>query len=74
MLGTDRPLFGDRDKTIHDDVMEISKERRKGYRWFSDRPSRALQEYHRWKAAHPLAAAYDPQPAFVVRGERSRFR
>jgi PelA/Pel-15E family pectate lyase len=54
MIGTDRPLFGDRDKTIHDDVMEISKERRKGYSWFGDRPSRALQEYARWKQAHPI--------------------
>ena len=52
-LGTDRPLFGDRDKTIHDDVMEISKERRKGYSWFGDKPSRALQEYNRWKDTHP---------------------
>jgi PelA/Pel-15E family pectate lyase len=54
MLGTDRPIFGDRDKTIHDDVMEISKERRKGYSWFGDKPSRALQEYHRWKDTHPI--------------------
>jgi PelA/Pel-15E family pectate lyase len=53
-LGTDRPLFGDRDKTIHDDVMEISKERRKGYSWFGDKPSRALQEYRRWKDLHPI--------------------
>ena len=43
MIGTDRPLFGDRDKTIHDDVMDISKERRKGYSWFGDKPGRALQ-------------------------------
>jgi len=33
-LKTDRPIFGDRDKTIHDDVSEISKERRNGYSWF----------------------------------------
>ena len=53
-LGTDRPLFGDRDKSIHDDVMEISKERRKGYGWFGDKPSRAVQEYRRWKDTHPI--------------------
>jgi PelA/Pel-15E family pectate lyase len=57
MLGTERPIFGDRDKRIHDDVMEISKERRKGYSWFGDRPRRTLQEYRRWKDAHPLTAA-----------------
>jgi PelA/Pel-15E family pectate lyase len=56
-IGTDRPLFGDRDKTIHDDVMEISKERRKGYSWFGDKPSRALQEYRRWKDSHPMPKA-----------------
>jgi PelA/Pel-15E family pectate lyase len=56
-IGTDRPLFGDRDKTIHDDVMEISKERRKGYGWFGDNPSRALKEYNRWKDLHPMPKA-----------------
>ena len=56
-IGTDRPLFGDRDKTIHDDVMEISKERRKGYSWYGDKPSRALQEYRRWKDSHPMPKA-----------------
>jgi PelA/Pel-15E family pectate lyase len=53
-LGTDRPIFGDRDKTIHDDVMEISKERRKGYSWFGDNPARALREYRRWKDTHQI--------------------
>jgi PelA/Pel-15E family pectate lyase len=49
-IGTDRPIFGDRDKTIHDDVRELSKERRNGYSWFSARPQRALDEYARWRA------------------------
>ena len=35
-IGTDRPLFGDRDKTIHDDVNEISQERRNGYSWYGE--------------------------------------
>ncbi len=30
-IGTDKPIFGDRDKTIRDDVNEISRERRNGY-------------------------------------------
>jgi PelA/Pel-15E family pectate lyase len=55
MIGTDRPLFGDRDKTIHDNVMDISKERRRGYSWFSERPSRMLEAYRRWKETHPPA-------------------
>ncbi len=52
-LGTDRPIFGDRDLTIHDDVAEISLERRNGYGWFGDGPKRALDHYTKWARAHP---------------------
>jgi PelA/Pel-15E family pectate lyase len=52
-LGSDRPLFGDRDRTIHDDVSGISKERRNGYAWFGDTPKRALAHYARWAKQHP---------------------
>jgi PelA/Pel-15E family pectate lyase len=54
-IGSDRPLFGDRDKTIHDDVNQISKERRNGYAWFGDGPKRALDQYRTWARAHPRA-------------------
>lgn len=54
-IGSDRPLFGDRDKTIHDDVNQISKERRNGYAWFGDGPKRALDLYRTWAQAHPVA-------------------
>jgi PelA/Pel-15E family pectate lyase len=50
-MGTDRPLFGDRDRTIHDRVDEISKERRAGYSWYGDGARRALQHYERWEKA-----------------------
>lgn len=52
-IGTDEPIFGDRDLTIHDDVNEISKERRKGYGWFKDTGKRVLQHYAKWAALHP---------------------
>ena len=52
-IGSDRPLFGDRDLTIHDDVNEISAERRNGYGWFSDSPKRTLAHYAKWAQAHP---------------------
>jgi len=52
-IGSDRPIFGERDKTIHDNVREISKERRNGYSWFGDSPGRALQQYARWRKTHP---------------------
>jgi PelA/Pel-15E family pectate lyase len=55
-IGTDRPIYGDRDKSIHDDVNELSRERRKGYGWFKDTGKRVLAHYAKWARAHP------PQP------------
>jgi PelA/Pel-15E family pectate lyase len=49
-LTTEKPIFGDRDKTIHDDVNEISLERRNGYSWFSAVPQRAIDAYTSWVA------------------------
>jgi len=48
-IGTDRPIFGDRDKTIHDNLNEISNERRNGYAWFTDSPQKALARCAEWK-------------------------
>jgi PelA/Pel-15E family pectate lyase len=48
-IASHRPIFGDRDKTIHDNVNEISKERRNGYAWYRDTPSKALQRYSEWR-------------------------
>ncbi len=52
-IGSNEPIFGDRDKTIHDDVNEISPERRKGYGWFNDSGKLVLQHYAKWAKAHP---------------------
>jgi PelA/Pel-15E family pectate lyase len=52
-IGNDRPIFGDRDKSIHDDVNEISLERRNGYSWYNAAPAAALERYAAWSAAHP---------------------
>ncbi len=49
-IATARPVFGDRDGTIHTDVNELSLERRSGYGWYGDRPAAALAEYARWAA------------------------
>jgi PelA/Pel-15E family pectate lyase len=49
--GGGKPIFGDRDKTIHNDVSEISLERRNGYAWYGDGPKRVLEEYAEWKKA-----------------------
>ena len=47
-LKTMKPIFGDRDKTIHDDVNEISLERRNGYSWFNATPQKAIDAYEKW--------------------------
>lgn len=47
-LETHRPIFGDRDRTIHDDVAALSAERRDGYAWFSSGPGKVLAKYADW--------------------------
>lgn len=47
-IGTRRPIFGDRDKSIHDSMSEISEERRKGYGWYNEVPQSALDRYAEW--------------------------
>jgi PelA/Pel-15E family pectate lyase len=47
-ISTGLPVFGDRDKTIHDDVSELSLERRNGYAWYSAGPQQALDAYAAW--------------------------
>jgi PelA/Pel-15E family pectate lyase len=50
-IGTRRPIFGDRDKSIHDTLEEISAERQKGYSWYNEVPQSALARYAEWRAA-----------------------
>ena len=52
-VATDQPIFGDRDLSIHDDVNELSRERRKGYGWFRDTGKRVLEHYTKWAKLHP---------------------
>ncbi len=46
-----KPVFGDRDKTLHDDVHDISAERRRGYAWWGSWPASTLAAYDAWAAA-----------------------
>ena len=52
-IGSDRAVFGDRDKSIHDDVNEISPERRNGYSWYNAGPKEALDRFAEWSLSHP---------------------
>ncbi|MCV2354313.1 pectate lyase [Paucibacter sp. B2R-40] len=47
-IQTLKPVFGDRDKSLHDDVDDISLERRNGYAWYGTGPAKALAAYAEW--------------------------
>jgi hypothetical protein len=51
--------FGERDHTIHDDMMDLAPGRRNGYGWFVSGPSKALAAYATWSRAHPVQARRD---------------
>jgi PelA/Pel-15E family pectate lyase len=44
-IGSRRAIFGDRDKSIHDTMSEISEERRRGYGWYNEVPQGVLDRY-----------------------------
>jgi PelA/Pel-15E family pectate lyase len=50
-IDTGLPVFGDRDRSIHDTVEEISRERRMGYSWYGTAPQTAIDAYERWSAS-----------------------
>ena len=47
-IGSNRPIFGDRDGSVHYDIAAISPERRKGYAWYVTDPQSALRRYEKW--------------------------
>ena len=54
-LGTNRPLFLDRDSVYRYDFSEIGYERRSGYSYHGDWAAELLDEdYPRWRAKHGL--------------------
>lgn len=52
-IGTNRPIFGDRDQSIYYKISEISQERREGYGWFTTAPNKALKKYQKWAKKFP---------------------
>jgi PelA/Pel-15E family pectate lyase len=54
-MTTGKPIFGDRDKTIHDNVSDLSLERRNGYAWYSSGPKQAIDAYSAWSEHLPTA-------------------
>lgn len=52
-LTSGKPVFGDRDKSVHDQVSELTLERRNGYSWFNTTPQKAIDAYAGWVKTHP---------------------
>ncbi len=50
-LDSGQPIFGDRDRSIHDDVNDLSAERRNGYNWFTASPAKLIKAHEKWARA-----------------------
>ncbi|MBV9772984.1 MAG: pectate lyase [Gemmatimonadetes bacterium] len=55
-LGTDRPIFSNRNGVKLYDYEQLN-DRRLGYAWYTDEPVGALRQYDRWAAKHPRPAS-----------------
>ncbi|WP_250459065.1 pectate lyase [Microbulbifer litoralis] len=51
-IGTDRPVFGDRDGSVHYRLSEISLERQRGYGWYTEHPGKVLKRFADWRRRH----------------------
>ena len=52
-IGTNKPIFGDRDDTIFYDLAKVSAERREGYAWYTTAPNKVLAKYAKWAKKYP---------------------
>jgi PelA/Pel-15E family pectate lyase len=48
-IGTGRPIFGERDRTVHYAVSRLGNERRRGYAWYVTGPAEALTAFKSWR-------------------------
>ncbi len=54
-IGTNRPIFSNRDGVRRYSWSELEDERRYGYAWYRDAPARLLQRYETWARKYPAA-------------------
>jgi PelA/Pel-15E family pectate lyase len=52
---TQKPIFGDRDKSLHDNVNDLSLERRNGYAWYSNGEQKTIDHYAEWSKTHGVS-------------------
>ena len=55
-IGTDRPIFSNREGITLYDWNQLT-DRRRGYGWFTVEPAATLKRYDRWVRTHPLSVA-----------------
>jgi PelA/Pel-15E family pectate lyase len=55
-LGSNRPIFSNRDGQILYNWHELDEERRRGYAWYRTNPAGLLRRYAVWAARYPLPA------------------
>ncbi|MDP2208566.1 MAG: pectate lyase [Bacteroidota bacterium] len=48
-LGTNKPLFCNRDGVPIYSLAEVDRERRSGYSWYTYEPDRVFKEYPNWQ-------------------------
>ena len=48
-LGTEKPLFSDRNSKFYYSMAEVSRERRSGYGWYTYAPQEVLDKYPDWQ-------------------------
>jgi PelA/Pel-15E family pectate lyase len=48
-IGGNKPLFGDRDGSVHYEMNKISRERQIRYAWYTELPVKRLARYEEWK-------------------------
>lgn len=54
-LGTNRPIFSNRDGVVRYRWSELEPERRYGYAWYTTRPDSVLRVYEAWARTHPVS-------------------
>jgi len=70
-ITTEMPVFGDRDKTIHDDVSELSLERQNGYAWYNSDGAEMLTKYAVWaRKVHPAGPSNSQSPILTPQEPR----
>jgi len=52
-IGTNKPLFGDRNDSVHYELENVSAERRLGYAWYTTSPNQVLKKYAKWSKKYP---------------------